>query len=118
MGGVSQALAKAASAPGATIRTSTEVRRIITARGRAIGVEVADGSRHDSRAILANVDVKTTSGRLVDPEAVDEAFLAKVRGIDATGVVTKLNCLLSELADFAFRPAKPARAPHWDHITI
>src|SRR3989475_1825142 len=43
MGGISQALAKAASAHGATIRTPTEVRRIITANGRAMGDTPPDG---------------------------------------------------------------------------
>src|SRR5205807_8907449 len=75
MGGISQALAKAASHRGATILTSAEVRRIVTRNGRAVGVELADGRSMDARRVLANVDVKTTFERLVDPDSVDPDFL-------------------------------------------
>ena len=118
MGGISQALAKAAAHYGATIRTSAEVRHILTSRERVIGVELADSSRHETRAVLANVDVKTTFERLVDPDAVDPAFLARVRGIKATGVVTKVNCLLSELPDFTCRPGKTVQPHHRGYIDI
>src|SRR5437870_10873283 len=58
MGGISEALAKAATHHGATILTSAEVRRIITSNGRAVGVELADGRPMEARSVLANVDVK------------------------------------------------------------
>ena len=45
MGGVSAAMASAAREAGATIRTDAEVARIaISSEGRAVGVELADGS--------------------------------------------------------------------------
>ena len=118
MGGISEALAKAALHHGAAIRTSAEVRRIVTAHGRAVGVELADGSRLEARAVLANVDVKTTFERLVDPDAVDPAFLDKVHRIHATGVVTKVNCVLSELPDFTSRPGKTVQPHHRGYIDI
>src|SRR6266487_1662754 len=83
MGGISQALAKAGTHSGATIRTSSAVRRILTVEGRATGVELANGKREMGRAVLANVDVKTIFERLVEPEAVEPGFLAKVRSIKA-----------------------------------
>src|SRR6266705_6019422 len=103
MGGISQALAKAATHFGATMRTSSAVRRILTVEGRATGVELANGKREMGRAVLANVDVKTTFERLVEPEAVEPAFLAGVRRLKSTGVVTKVNAVLSELPDFTSR---------------
>jgi len=118
MGGISQALAKAAAHYGVTIRTSAEVRHILTSGERVIGVDLADGSRHETRAVLANVDVKTTFERLVDPDAVDPAFLARVRGIKATGVVTKVNCLLSELPEFTCRPGKTVQPHHRGYIDV
>src|SRR5438094_9591016 len=93
MGGISQALAKAAEHHGATIHTGAAVQRILTNDGRAIGVELAGGNRVMARAILANVDVKTTFERLVAPDALDPEFLAQVRRIKATDVVTKVNCV-------------------------
>ena len=53
MGGVSQAMARAAEAAGASIRTDAPVARIaINSQGRAVGVELEDGSfdpREDRR---------------------------------------------------------------------
>src|SRR5881397_2585363 len=118
MGGISQALAKAAQHHGATIQTSAAVHRILTKDGRAIGVELADGKRIMARAILANVDVKTTFERLVAPNALDPEFLAQVRRIKATGVVTKVNCLLGELPEFTARPGKTVQSHHKGYLDI
>src|SRR5207249_9287735 len=118
MGGISQALAKAATHHGATILTSAEVRRIITSNGRAVGVELADGRSMEARSILANVDVKTTFEGLVDPEGVNPDFLSRVRRIKATGVVTKVNCVLSELPDFTCRPGKTVQPHHRGYIDV
>ena len=57
------------------------MRRILTEDGRAVGVELATGRREMARAVLANVDVKTTFEKLVAPEALDPEFLARVRRI-------------------------------------
>src|SRR2546425_11007759 len=74
MGGISQALAKAAEHHGATIHTGATVQRILTNDRRAIGVELADGKRAMARAILANVDMKTTTERLVARDTLEPAF--------------------------------------------
>ncbi len=118
MGGISDALARAAAHHGATIRTSAAVRKILTKGGHAIGVELVNGRREMARAILANVDVKTTFEKLVEPDALEPQFLAKVRRIKATGVVTKVNCLLSELPDFTARPGKTVQPHHRGYIDV
>ena len=118
MGGISVALANAAAHHGATIQTSAAVRRILTNDGRATGVELEGGKRVMARTVLANVDVKTTFERLVSPDAVDPEFLAQVRRIKATGVVTKVNCLLSELPDFTARPGKTVQPHHRGYLDI
>jgi phytoene dehydrogenase-like protein len=118
MGGISAALAKAAANHGATIQTSAAVRRILIDDGRAIGVELDGGKRVTARTVLANVDVKTTFEKLVSPDAVDPAFLDQVRRIKATGVVTKVNCLLSELPDFTARPGKTVQPHHRGYLDI
>jgi phytoene dehydrogenase-like protein len=118
MGGISQALANAAVHYGATIQTSTAVRRILTSDGQAIGVELTNGRRVMARGVLANADVKTTFEKLVEPDAVDPEFLAKVHRIRATGVVTKVNCLLTELPDFTCRPGKTVQPHHRGYLDI
>jgi phytoene dehydrogenase-like protein len=118
MGGISQALAKAAAHFGAVIQTSVGVRKILTNNRRAFGVELADGKRERASVVLSNVDVKTTFLKMVEPEAVDPGFLAKVRRIKATGVVTKVNCVLSELPDFTARPGKTVQPHHRGYIDV
>jgi len=118
MGGISFALAKAAEHFGATIRTSTGIRKIRTAHGQATGVELSDGTQVETRAVLSSVDVKTTFLRLVDAEAVDPQFLGKVRRVKASGVVTKVNCVLSELPDFTCRPGKTVQPHHKGYIDV
>lgn len=118
MGGISQALDAAAKALGVTVRTSTPVREILTRDGHATGVVLGDGTRVEAPLVMANVDIKTTFLKLVDPDAVDPAFLDKVRRVKASGVVTKVNCLLSELPDFTARPGKTVQPHHRGYIDV
>jgi len=118
MGGIAQALAAAAVHHGAKIRTSTPVQTILTRRGHVTGVELADGTPEMAPVVLANVDVKTTFEKLVEPDAIDPTFLAQVHRIRATGVVTKVNCLLTELPDFTCRPGKTVQPHHRGYLDI
>jgi len=118
MGGISQALEKAALQYGAAIRTSTAVRQILTRDGGVTGVELADGSRIEAETVLTNLDARTTFTRLVDPDALDPGFLDRVRRIKASGVVTKVNCVLHELPDFTCRPGKTVQPHHRGYIDV
>ncbi|OGS46724.1 MAG: hypothetical protein A3K66_00805 [Euryarchaeota archaeon RBG_16_67_27] len=118
MGGVAFALQRAAEHFGAVVRTSTGVRRILTDAGRVAGVELSDGTRIDARFVLSSVDVKTTFLGMLEPDAVDPAFLARVRAIKASGVVTKVNCVLTELPDFTCRPGRTLQPHHKGYIDI
>jgi phytoene dehydrogenase-like protein len=118
MGGISESLAQAASHLGAKIRTSVAVTRIVTRQGRATGVELADGTVLAARLVLSNLDARTTFTKLVDPDGLDPAFLHRVRGIKASGVVTKVNCVLSELPDFTCRPGKTVQPHHRGYIDV
>jgi 1-hydroxycarotenoid 3,4-desaturase len=50
------ALGKAATMAGATIRTGVEVREILVERGRAAGVHLASGETITARAVVTNCD--------------------------------------------------------------
>ena len=118
MGGISQALEKSAVHQGVRIRTSAAVSKIVTREGRVTGVEMADGTRVDARLVLANLDARTTFTRLVDPDALDPEFLRRVKSIKASGVVTKVNCVLRELPDFTCRPGKTVQPHHRGYIDV
>src|SRR3990172_9603776 len=118
MGGISEALAKAAVHFGATVRTSAGVKRILTKDGRATGVELADGTKVNARTVLSNVDIKTVFLKLVDVDAVDPVFRNRVQSIKASGVVTKVNLHLKELPDFTSRPGKTVQPHHKGYMDI
>jgi phytoene dehydrogenase-like protein len=118
MGGIATALEGAARALGVTIRTSTAVQEILTREGRVEGVALGDGTRVETPLVMANVDVKTTFLKLVDPDALGPTFLSRVRRVRATGVVTKVNCLLKELPDFTSRPGRTVQPHHRGYIDV
>lgn len=118
MGGISEALARAAAHYGATIRTSAAVSKILTKDGRVEGVELADGKTLAARMIFSNLDARTTFTRLIEPEVLDADFLRGVRSIKASGVVTKVNCVLSELPDFTSRPGRTVQPHHRGYIDV
>ena len=93
--GLTQALADAAVAAGAEIRTSADVIRIES--GKAI---LRDGEEIESRAIVSNADPRTTFLKLVDPIDLDPNFLSKMLNYRAPGVVAKINLTLSRMPEF------------------
>ena len=61
MGGVSEAMARAAEAAGAEVRTGAEVDRVaITASGRAVGVALADGALVRAQRVVSSAHPVTT----------------------------------------------------------
>ena len=58
MGAITQAMAAAARARGARIRTGAPVARVMTEDGAACGVVLADGEEIAARAVAANVRAK------------------------------------------------------------
>src|SRR3989475_4990676 len=97
MGGISDALAAAARARGAEIRTSSPVARILTRDGRAAGVALADGTEFRAPRVASSADAHVTFLQLVDAKALPDEFLAAVRSIDYSSASLKINVALSEL---------------------
>jgi len=100
-GALALALAAAATAFGAEIRTDAEVERIITRDGRAVGVEVAGGEELHARAIITSADPKRTLTELVDPVVVGPHLSWRAANIRTPGAVSKVNLALSGLPSFA-----------------
>jgi 1-hydroxycarotenoid 3,4-desaturase len=88
---VARALAELATARGATFRLETEARAILTAKGRAAGVELAEGERIDADAVLFNGDVAAlATGLLGEPAraAVDPPGARSLSAITWTLLAT------------------------------
>ncbi|MFN3651163.1 MAG: phytoene desaturase family protein [Armatimonadota bacterium] len=112
MGGITQALASAARAHGAEIRTNAPVARIRVRGGRADGVVLEDGTEIAADRVASNADAHVTFVKLTDPAELPPEFLQAVRGIDYTSPSLKINLALSEVPDFT---ALPGRVPGPQH---
>jgi phytoene dehydrogenase-like protein len=99
-GALSEALAAAARAAGAEIRTSAEVVHITSRDGRATGVVLADGEELAARGVVSGVDPKRTLVDLVDPVAVGPSLGWRAGNIRTPGVVAKVNLALKHLPVF------------------
>src|SRR6202050_2878892 len=67
MGELTQAMASAAKAAGAGIRTAAEVIEIRVKDGAATGVLLSTGEEISARAVISNADPKRTLLKLTDP---------------------------------------------------
>jgi phytoene dehydrogenase-like protein len=97
---LTQALASAARAAGADIRTSESVIRVDVKGGRVANVVLASGRIIPARAVVSNADPRRTLLDLVDPGELDPAFRERVRQYRCRGVTAKLNLALSGLPRF------------------
>src|SRR5215217_2638642 len=77
-GGISNAIASAARANGAEIRTEAPVARIDTRGGRATGVTLESGEELEASAVLSSLDVRRTFLDLLEPGTVDAEFEEEV----------------------------------------
>ena len=97
MGGVSQALAGAARAAGAEIRTGAPVRRVRIRGGRVTGVELDDGSVIAARRSVSSAHPITTYRDLVGFEHLPDDVVRDVRRLRTRSGSVKVNLALSEL---------------------
>ena len=102
-GAVTQALAAAARAAGAEVRTSTPVSEIVVGDGRARGVTAA-GQTIDADLVLSSADPKTTFLNLIEPSALSPDFAGKIQNYRSAGTVAKVNLALSSLPSFGCPP--------------
>lgn len=101
MGAVSDALASAARASGATLRTSAGVRRITLAGDRVAGVELDNGETLAAGIVISNADPARTLLGLVGAQHFETGFVHRVRHIRAKGMAAKLHLALAAPPAFA-----------------
>jgi phytoene dehydrogenase-like protein len=100
LGALTAAMAAAAKAAGAEIRTSCEVVSIKVKDGSAAGVVLANGDEIDARTVISNADPKRTLLGLVDPQYLEPSFLQKLQHYRMNGTVAKVNLALGGLPKF------------------
>ena len=86
-----RSLKKAATAYGAKIMTNAKVARILVNNYRAIGVELADGSKIRCRQVAAACDARHALLDLVDPRWLGARFSKHVENIRGKGTTAQVN---------------------------
>src|SRR5215470_5223496 len=100
IGSVTQAMAAAAKAAGAEIRSNAEVVEIRVKDGAAVAVVLKSGEEIPARAIISNADPKRTLLKLVDPIHLAPDFALKLQHYRMMGTVAKVNLALNGLPNF------------------
>ena len=108
-GGVAEAIASAARAFGAEIRTSARVQQVLVRNGRAQGVVLENGDELRARAVVSSLDPKQTFLHLVEPDILPEELVTDVRQFNIRGSSAKVNLALDSAPDFA---CLPGYGPH------
>jgi len=100
MGGLTQALKRAAESLGVEIYTSTPVKKILIKNNKAIGVELENGKRIESRVVVSNADPKTTFLKLIDQDVLPEEIIKRIKLLKTKGIAFKIVGILEELPDY------------------
>jgi phytoene dehydrogenase-like protein len=116
LGSLSSALASAARAAGADIRTNAEVRRIHVKDGRATGVTLTSGEELQAKSVVSNADPRRTLLGLIDPVELEPGFLSRIRSYRSSGTVAKINLALTALPNFTALPGDVRALAGFIHV--
>lgn len=104
MGGVTQAMAKAARAFGAEIRTSAPVARINVHNGHVTGVALENGDDIRANTVITTAHPKISFLGLVDPKELPSDFVADIEAWQTRSGTVKVNFAVDRLPTFAAHP--------------
>jgi phytoene dehydrogenase-like protein len=105
-GSISEAIAAAARAFGAEIRTNAGVARVMTSGGRAAGVVLENGDEIRAATVVSGLDPRRTFLQLLDRKDLPDDLVAAVERYRFRGSSGKVNLALSALPEFAGLPSK------------
>lgn len=100
LGGLCQALAAAAQAHGAEIRTGVGALQIELADGAVSGVRLASGEVIPATQVISDYDARHTFTRLVSPPELPPEFNRALRNAHYNGMVARVDLALSGLPEF------------------
>jgi phytoene dehydrogenase-like protein len=103
-GGVAAAIAAAARAAGAEIRTEAAVAQVLLQGSRARGVVLESGEEIGADHVLASTDARRTFLDLLPRGSLEPAFEREVRRFRFRGSSGKVNLALDGLPSFASLP--------------
>ncbi len=103
-GTISNAIAAAARARGAVLRTGATVKQLLVRGHRATGVALDTGEEIQAPVVVSALDARRTFLELVDSRELPDELLRQVRRFRFRGSSGKVNLALSELPDFTCMP--------------
>lgn len=103
-GGTSLAVARAAEAFGAEIRTEAPVAKLLMKNGKAEGVVLQNGDEIRAKQVLSNLDPRSTFMGLVGEEHLDGEFVEQIKRFKNRGSSGKVNLALDTFPNFTCRP--------------
>jgi phytoene dehydrogenase-like protein len=112
MGGLTQALARAAQDLGAEIRTEAEVARIITKNGAVKGVALKNGDEFYAKKVASGVDCRLTFETFLDPSTLPPEFNDAIGRISYSSASCKINVALERLPSFTALPGHEPGPQH------
>jgi phytoene dehydrogenase-like protein len=118
MGGLTQALAAAATQLGVEIRTDAAVAKILTRRGRVTGVALESGDEFSARRVASGVDCHVTFQKLLDPSELPPAFNDAVARISYDSASCKVNVALERLPSFRALPGHEPGPQHFGTVHL
>ena len=108
-GAISEAIASAARAAGAEIRTGAGVAQVRVTGGRARGVVLDSGGEIAAPVVVSGLDPRRTFLDLVEPGVLPDEVTAAIRRFKFRGSSGKVNLALAELPEFT---GLPPNGPH------
>jgi len=104
MGGVTTAMARAARAFGARIRTDAPVARIDVRGGAVTGVTLEDGTELRADTVITTAHPAISFGQLVDPAELPDDFRADIAAWRSRSGTVKINFAVDRLPVFTSHP--------------
>ena len=103
-GAISEAIASAARALGAEIRTNATVERVLVKDGRAQGVVLENGDEIQAPIVVSGLDPRRTFLQLVERKELPDDLAEEVERYKFRGSSGKVNLALSALPEFTCLP--------------
>ena len=105
MARLSEALAAAARAAGATIELNSAVASVLVRGGHAAGVVLENGNDVKAATIVSGLDPKQTMLELVGGDWLEPGFVRRIRNIRAAGIASRVHLALDGLPDLPGVPS-------------
>ena len=89
---LAEGLRRVVEGAGGVVKTGLEVRRILVEKNKAVGVQLADGTRIDAgKAVITNIEPKKSFLEMVGEERLPASFATRVKRYHSRG--RSLFCL-------------------------